>query len=105
MKASVLPILILISIGFMLLLLAGLAVFVVALVMRLSARASGWAELAKRYPAEDPPAGQEFAWQTVRVGMVRYRHSVTVIIAPQGLWLSMQLKVAKFPPLLSLGER
>ena len=83
----------------MLLLLAGLAVFIVALLMRLSGRASGWAELAKQYPAGDPPAGQEFARETVRVGMVRYRHSVKVILAPQGLWLSMQLKMAKFPPL------
>ena len=100
MKTSILSILfVFISIGFALLVLAGLVFFVVALAMRLSGRASGWAELAKRYPAQEPPVGEEFAWQTVRVGIVRYRHSVRVIVAPEGLWLSMQLQLAKFPPL------
>lgn len=100
MKTSILSaLLVLISMGLALFVLAGLASFVVALVMRLSARASGWEELTRRYPAADPPAGQEFARQTVRVGMVRYRHSVQVILAPLGLWLSMQLKMARFPPL------
>lgn len=100
MKTSILTILfIFISIGVALLVLAGLAFFVVALAMRLSGRGSGWAELAKRYPAENSPVGQEFAWQTVRVGIVRFRHSARVIVAPEGLWLSMQLQLAKFPPL------
>lgn len=99
MKTAIFPVWILVSLVVMLLLLAGLAVFMVALLMRFSGRASGWAELARRYPAEERPAGQEFTWQTVRVGMIRYRHSVRVILTPQGLWLSMQLQVARFSPL------
>ena len=86
-------------IGVMFLVLAGFAFFAVRLVIRLSLRGSGWAELAQHYAAGEPPAGQEFAWQTIRVGSVRYRHCARVIVAPQGLWLSNQLTLTKFPPL------
>ena len=91
--------LILFSIGLMLLALAGVAIVLVILVMRFAGRADGWAELARRYSAGDPPVGQEYDLQTVRVGKVRYRRSVRVIVASQGLWLSMQLKWARFAPI------
>jgi hypothetical protein len=88
------------SIGIALLILAGFAFFAVRLAMRLSLRASGWAALAQRYAAEEPPAGQTVARQTVRVGRARYRHSVQIVVAPQGLWLSMQPSLAQSPALL-----
>jgi hypothetical protein len=91
--------LILFSIGLLLLVLACVVVVIVILAMRFAGRADGWAELARRHPAADPPPGQEYDLQTVRVGKVRYRRSVRVIVAPQGLWLSMQLKWARFVPL------
>ena len=91
--------LILIAIGAMLLILAGLAFLVVALWTRLSARASRWAALAKQYPADGLPAGRRHARQTVQVGAVRYRRCVTVGIDPLGLWLWVQPSLVRFHPL------
>jgi len=100
MKANVVPIWIFIAIGIVLLILAGLAVFMVALLMRLSARASGWTELAKLYSVEAPPAEQQHAQQTVQIGAIRYRRCVTVGIGPQGLALWVRPSLAKFHPIL-----
>jgi hypothetical protein len=58
--------LILISIGVTLLNLTGLAFSMVALLTQFSARVSGWAALAKVYPADGLPAGRRHARQTVQ---------------------------------------
>jgi hypothetical protein len=98
-KVGILPVLlILVSICFMLLVLAGLAFLVVALLTRFSARASGWSELAKLYAADGMPTGRRYARQTVQVGAIRYRRCVTVGIDSLGLWLWVKPQLTRFRP-------
>jgi hypothetical protein len=48
---------------------------------------SGWNGLAQRYRAGTPPPVWDWYGQTVKVGAVRYRHSMRVAARPDGLYL------------------
>lgn len=68
----------------------GLVAGIVALAMHLSARGSGWASLAQRFPAPATGSdGQRVA--VMRVGPVMYRRCVRVALDDQGLTLRTRL--------------
>jgi hypothetical protein len=80
--------------------LVGFVFLMVFLMLRLFAKASGLNKLADLYPAEGEPEGQEHTRQTIKVGAVRYRRCVTVIVNARGLYLSVQPKLSKRRPIL-----
>ena len=49
---------------------------------------SGWRRLAASYAAHEPPRGTRFAGQSGSVGAVSYRSSLTIHVAPDGLFLA-----------------
>ena len=49
----------------------------------------GWKELARRYRAPQLPETWQWTGQTVKVGMVRYRHSMRVAALTDGLYLAL----------------
>lgn len=59
------------------------------LIVLLISFVGGWQRLSKVYAANVPPHGQEFSWQTGRVGLASYRNCLNVHVAPEGLFLSM----------------
>ena len=71
-------------------LLAALPAFWCVVVLALS-YASGWQTLAASYAASELPRGTRFAGQSGSVGMVSYRNSLTVHVAPDGLFLATPL--------------
>ena len=97
--------LIFVSASFILLVLAGLAFLVVALLTQFSARVSGWTELVKLYPADGMPTGEKYVRQTVQFGTVRYRRCVMVSIDPLGLWIWVRAPLARFRPLFIPWDR
>jgi len=66
-------------------------VLLFTLLLLIFTHGSGWTRLARLYPASHQPEGQKYTWQTIRVGIVRYRNCVTAITDPQGLYLSVAL--------------
>lgn len=58
------------------------------IVMFLS-RASGWHGLAQRFSCPVAPAGESFSGQSAMFGFARYKSTVTVTIADQGVHLSL----------------
>lgn len=46
---------------------------------------SGWNELAKRYPAKDPPAGETFRWQSAKFGWLSYNNALWITAGQEGL--------------------
>ncbi len=87
-----------------LLFLAGFLV----LLYSIFARISGWGALAPRYGATIEPEGRKLMRQTVKVGAVRWRRCVTVVLSPQGMYLALDsglrvpvlLAIRKHPPVL-----
>ena len=59
--------------------------------------ATGWDALAERYKAPSEPQGKKLTAQTVKVGSVRWRRCVTVILSTEGLYLQLLPRL----PLLS----
>lgn len=66
----------------------GLLVVVMPLMYRTFATGSGYAELARRFPASHVPDGRRYDWQSIRLGAVRWRRCATMIFSPEGLYLS-----------------
>jgi hypothetical protein len=59
-----------------------------ALLFRLFAGGSGYAELARRFPAGAEPIGPRYSGQHVQVGAVRWRRAATLVFAAEGLYLA-----------------
>lgn len=66
-----------------------LALLMVLGLFRLLVRVSGWHDLAARHPAKNPPAGETLRRQTLMVGPVRFRHSATVVVAAEGVYVAV----------------
>lgn len=49
----------------------------------------GWAKLARRFRAVSKPPGQTFSIQSGQFNGTRYNNCLIVVVAPQGLYLSM----------------
>jgi hypothetical protein len=60
---------------------------VLPLMYRTFATGSGYAELARRFPADHVPEGPRDDWQSLRLGAVRWRRCATMIFSPEGLYL------------------
>ena len=58
-----------------------------ALIRAVFSRLSGWNQLADRYPAARAPGVWHWSGQTVRVGNVRYRHTIRLSAQPEALYL------------------
>ena len=77
-----------------------------ALLYSIFAQISGWNALAQRYAAIVEPEGRKLPRQTIKVGRVRWRSCVTIVLSPQGMYLEVgsQLPVLsairKHPPVL-----
>lgn len=70
-------------------------------VVLLLAWIGGWHALAKAYPARIAPHGHAFPSVSGRVGIVSYRHTLSVHVAPEGLFLSTAIFFRiGHPPLL-----
>jgi hypothetical protein len=82
--------------------------FMTKLIFRLSAVGSGYAELARRFPAPHEPVGQKYTRQSIRIGAVRWRWSATLVFSPEGLYLAFMPGApiygdpgfSRFPPVL-----
>ena len=83
------------------LILAAAALFftgIVALVLFLLSMAGGsWRRLVERYATANPPTGQVFQRQTVKIGAVTYKRCTTVGIADDGLYLTLWRKTVLIP--------
>jgi len=64
------------------------------------ARISGLTALAKHYPALSRPEGVERARQTVKVGVVRYRRCVTLVVSSSGLYLWVRPVLSRYTSVL-----
>ena len=83
-----------------LLLMAGVTFGFVYVLLRAFAQGSGLSVLAERFAARQPPAGQSFLRQTAKIGAVRYRNCVTLVVGAGGLFLDVGTLVGKVGPVL-----
>ncbi len=52
----------------------------------LISRLSGWADLARQYPADGPVAGEVFRWCSARIRFLSsYSNCLTVTVSPDGI--------------------
>lgn len=57
-------------------------------VLKLLSVVSGWAALARQFPAgERPVSGEEHRWVTAMVGSVSYKRALTLHLAADGLFI------------------
>ena len=66
-------------------------------ILKLFSRLCGWPRLAARYRAPCEPPGQKLTGQSLGIGAIRFRNSMTLSIGSEGLYLSALLLR---PPLL-----
>lgn len=77
-----------------------------ALLYSIFAQTSRWNALAQRYGAIMEPEGRKLTRQTIKVGAVRWRLCVTVVLSPQAMYLhlghqqSWLSAIRKHPPVL-----
>jgi hypothetical protein len=50
-------------------------------------QASGWNTLVKKYGTRSEPEGTKLQRQTVKIGVVRWRYSMTVVLSREGVYL------------------
>jgi hypothetical protein len=84
--------------------LAFLAGFL-ALLYSIFAQTSGWNALTHRYEAIVEPEGRKLTRQTIKVGSVRWRWCVTVVLNVEGMYIQLGrqtglLAIRKHPPVL-----
>jgi len=82
-----------------------LPLVIIAGVFYLISRISGWAALAGRYRATQPPApdGKVFRWQSGSVGFCNYNNCLWINISRQGMYFSpgpFRVLFLFHPPLL-----
>jgi hypothetical protein len=61
---------------------------------------SGLTRLIQQYPAPFQPEGAVQTWQTIRLGAVRWRNCVTMVIGPQGFYFAIRQPFTSFRPVL-----
>jgi hypothetical protein len=59
------------------------------LIMRFAAWSSGWSRLARTYRATAAPEGERFRWQSARFGWADYNGCLTLVVAREGLHLTL----------------
>lgn len=57
-------------------------------------RFSGWNKVTQRYGTNIEPQGTRFKQQTIKVGAVRWRRCVTVVLSPQGMYICLAPSLA-----------
>jgi len=75
----------------------GLVFFIFFLVKTLTGATGGWRRLAEVYGTANPPAGQVTSGATITVGAVTYRRAATLVVADEGLYVSIWRKTALIP--------
>ncbi len=75
----------------------GLVFFIFFLVKTLTGATGGWRRLAEVYSTANPPAGQVTSGATITVGAVTYRRAATLVVADEGLYVSIWRKTALIP--------
>jgi len=75
----------------------GLVFFIFFLVKSLTGATGGWRKLAEVYGTANPPTGQVTSGATITVGAVTYRRSATLVVADEGLYVSIWRKTVLIP--------
>ena len=93
------------AIALVILIVIGSVLFFVALwygIIYFASNAGGWTRIADKYPGpENFSHGRFFTKETGRFGKARYKHTLDVQVAPQGLYITSILPPQKtHPPLL-----
>ena len=70
----------------------GLVFFIFFLVKQLHGATGGWRRLAEVYGTAQPPTGQVTSGATITVGAVTYRRAATLVVADEGLYVSIWRK-------------
>jgi hypothetical protein len=71
-----------------------------ALLTGIFKRSSGMSRLMQQYPAPFQPEGAVQTQQTIRVGAVRWRFCVTMVIGPQGFYFAIRQAFTNYQPVL-----
>lgn len=71
--------------------------FILFLVKALTGATGGWRQLAEVYGTANPPTGQVTNRATITVGAVTYRRAATLVVADEGLYVSIWRKTALIP--------
>lgn len=70
------------------------------LILWLLSHMGGWARLAHEFAASQPPAGDRFGMQSIRVGWVNYNNCVVIHSSEAGLHIqTWRLFVVAHPPI------
>ena len=75
----------------------GLVFFILFVAKQLSGATGGWRRLAEVYGTANPPTGQVTSGATITVGAVTYRRAATLVVANEGLYVSIWRKMALIP--------
>jgi hypothetical protein len=58
-------------------------------ILEVISRAGGWKRVGQRYAATSVPEGRRFSMQHIAFGWVDYNGCLTIIVAPEGIFLSL----------------
>jgi hypothetical protein len=71
------------------LLIPGLFIPVWLLILLVVSWASGWSTLGQRYRATEMPQGEKFRMQFASFGWLDYNGCLTIVVAPDGIYLAL----------------